>query len=85
MSQDKKKTDSSEFLAEVARSPELQKEMSAVRSPQEILAIAKKAGYELDNHALSASMRAIAAKALQPHGLPHWAIDSMFLGEAVCW
>lgn len=87
MAQDKKKkkTDSSEFLAEAARSPEIQKELRAVQSIPEILAIASKAGYELDNQALSASMRAIAAKALQPHGLPHWAIDSMFLGEAVCW
>jgi hypothetical protein len=49
------------------------------------LAVARKAGYELDNHAIAASMRAIAAKALQPHGLPNWAVDSMFLGEAVCW
>jgi len=79
------KTDSAEFLAEAARSPEIQKELKAVHSPEEILAIARKAGYELNNHAIAASMRAIAAKALQPHGLPNWAVDSMFLGEAVCW
>ena len=80
-----KKTDCAQFLAEAARSPEIQKEMSAVHSPEEILAIANKAGYELDNASLSAAMRAVAAKALKPHGLPQWAIDSMFLGEAVCW
>lgn len=84
MSSDKK-TDCAEFLAVAARSPEIQKEMSAVHSPEEILAIARKAGFELDNASLSAAMRTIAAKALQPHGLPNWAIDSMFLGEAVCW
>ncbi len=80
-----KKTDCAEFLAEAARSPELQKQMKAVHSPEELLEIARKAGYELENHTLAAMMRSIAAKALAPHGLPTWAINSMFLGEAVCW
>jgi hypothetical protein len=80
-----KKTDCAEFLAEAARSPEIQEQMRSVHSPADLLGIARKAGYELENHALSAAMRDIAAKALQPHGLPTWAIESMFLGEAVCW
>lgn len=80
-----KKTSCADFFAELATSPKLQDELRGVNSTQEILAIASKSGYELDNHALAAEMRAVAAKALQPHGLPHWAIDSMFLGEAVCW
>ena len=30
-------------------------------------------------------LQAVAAASLEEHGVPHWAIDSMFLGEAVCW
>lgn len=80
-----KNTDVAQFLAEAARSPDLQKKMQSVQSVPDLLAIAKSAGYDLDGHQLSVGMREIAAKALQPHGLPHWAIESMFLGEAVCW
>ena len=79
------KTDPSEFLAAVASSPQLQAQVNVVQSPQELLKVAEKAGFQLENHALSSAMRSIAAKALAPLSLPHWAVDSMFLGEAVCW
>lgn len=73
------------FLKDVAQKPELAEQLASVNSPQEMLAIAKSVGYELDNNDLSAAMRSIAAATLKQHGLPHWAIDSMFLGESVCW
>ena len=79
------KDNASEFLAEVAASSKLQAEVNAVKTPQELLKVAESHGYSLENHALSSAMRSIAAKALAPLSLPHWAVDSMFLGETVCW
>ncbi|MFY0536163.1 Nif11-like leader peptide family natural product precursor [Nannocystis pusilla] len=79
------KNDASEFLAAVAASTKLQAEVNAAKTPLELLKVAETAGYKLENHALSSAVRSVAAKALAPLSLPHWAVDSMFLGESVCW
>lgn len=43
------------------------------------------AGTEMDADDVSSTMRNIARAELEKHGFPQWAINSMFLGEPVCW
>lgn len=70
---------SSDFFAQ-ADSGSLKKKMSSARSAD---ALAKAAN--ADKNTISAAMRSIAAAELQKRGFPEWAINSVFLGETVCW
>ena len=78
-------TATSKFLAEAAKSSDLQTKLRATANSEELVKLATSAGHELDQNELSSLMRSIAKTELEKHGLPDWAIQSMFLGDAVCW
>lgn len=76
---------SADLLSEAVGSPKLHKELSAAQSSDELVRAASQAGYHVEKHEISAAMREIAVQELKKRGLPEWAINSMLLGEAVCW
>lgn len=76
---------SADLLAHAESSPDLQKKLSNAHSADDLVKLANEAGYQVDRGDLSAKMRAIAGAELKKRGLPDWAINSVFLGEAVCW
>jgi hypothetical protein len=76
---------SSEFIAHAEGSAELTKKMSTARSADELVKLANDAGFGVDKNTLSSLMRSIAGAELQKRGFPEWAINSVFLGETVCW
>ena len=76
---------SSDFLAHAEGSADLKKKMSSAKSAAELVKLATEAGYQTDTHTLSSAMRTIAGAELQKRGFPEWAINSVLLGEAVCW
>lgn len=79
------KHSSSDFLAAAASSPELHKKLSSAKSADDVVKLAEESGHTVDRSELAATMRTIAGTELRKRGLPEWAINSMFLGEAVCW
>lgn len=66
-------------------SKELHQKLRSAKSSDELIQLAGDTGDTQDENNLAASMRGIATDALRKHGLPEWAIKSMFLGEPVCW
>jgi hypothetical protein len=78
-------SDTSKFLTEAARANGLQRKLRAATNSDELVKLTRSAGCELDENELSSLMRNISKTELQKHGLPDWAIMSMFQGDAVCW
>lgn len=76
---------SSDFLTHAEGSSDLKKKMSKAKSSDELVKLASASGYEADKSTLSHAMRTAATLELQRRGFPEWAINSIFLGEAVCW
>lgn len=65
--------------------PDTQKKMSSAKSADDLVSAANAGGLDVDRNSISATMRAIASAELQRRGFPEWAINSVFLGEPVCW
>ena len=72
-----------DYLAKA--NPDVQKKMSAAKSADDLVSAATAAGLEVDRNSISSTMRAIAGAELKRRGFPEWAINSVFLGETVCW
>ncbi len=75
----------SEFIAHAEGSSELKNKMSGARSADDLVKVAHDAGFHVDKNNLSNTMRTIATTELQKRGFPDWAINSVLLGETVCW
>jgi len=74
-----------EFVTQIENSPDLKKKLSSAQSANDLAKVASEAGYNVNNNNLSQAMRSIAETELQKRGFPAWAINSVLLGEAVCW
>jgi hypothetical protein len=75
----------SEFLSHIESSPDLKKKLSGTQSASDLLRLATDAGFQANPSTLSQAMRGIAESELQKRGFPAWAVNSLLLGEAVCW
>jgi hypothetical protein len=76
---------SSDFVAHAEGSSEIKSKMSGARSADDLVKVAHDAGFQVDKNNFSNMMRNIAGAELQKRGFPDWAINSVFLGETVCW
>lgn len=76
---------STNFLQAVAKDSSLQAALKKANSVDDFKAIAQKAGFETCELTLAHSMRMLAAKELDKHGLPSWAINSTLAGSPICW
>jgi len=76
---------SSDFLAHAESSSDLKQKMSGAKSADELVKLAHDAGFHADKNSLSSAMRSVAGAELQKRGFPEWAVNSLFLGETVCW
>jgi hypothetical protein len=74
-----------EFLAKAEGSADLRQKMSSAKTADDLVKVAGDAGLPADKGALSQAMRTVAATELQKRGFPGWAVDSVMLGDAVCW
>lgn len=82
----RKAQETSERFAKIAREGDVQKRLSAAKNSDELLKVVRAAaGADADADDVSTTMRSIARAELEKHGFPEWAINSMFLGESVCW
>lgn len=75
----------SEFITHAEGSGDVKAKMSNARSADDLVKLAKDAGYQVDKNTLSSAMRSLAGAELQKRGFPDWAISSVLLGEPVCW
>jgi len=75
----------SEFISHIESSPDLKKKLSGTQSASDLVRLATDAGFQTNQATLSQGMRGIAESELQKRGFPTWAINSLLLGEAVCW
>lgn len=75
----------SDFIAHAEGSNEIKNKISGARSADDLVKVAHDAGFQVDKNNLSNMMRNIAGAELQKRGFPDWAINSVFLGETVCW
>ena len=75
----------SDFLAHAASSSDIKSKLSSAKTGDELVKLAKDAGFAADESSVSAAMRSVAGAELRKQGLPDWAIESMFRGDAVCW
>lgn len=74
-----------DFVEKAEGSSDIKHKLGAAKSADELLKVASDAGFQVDRTGLSAAMRSVAAADLKKRGFPEWAIDSVFLGDAVCW
>lgn len=78
--------ESVERFAKVASARDFQEKLRRTKNSDELLELATEAGgKQMDADDLSSTMRNIARSELERHGFPDWAINSMFLGQPVCW
>jgi hypothetical protein len=76
---------SADFLAQAEGSADLRKKLGGAGSANDLVKLASDSGFDADKSGLSAAMRSVAGAELRKRGFPEWAIDSVFLGDAVCW
>ncbi len=73
-------------LAKAVNQRDVSEKLRTAQTGEELIKIAgNAAGTKLDRHDVATTMRNIAQAELERHGFPDWAINSMFLGETVCW
>ncbi|MFY0536160.1 hypothetical protein [Nannocystis pusilla] len=76
---------SESIFNKAAGSKDLHNKLRNAKNSDELLKHAQDAGLGDDENTLAANARSIATAELRKHGLPEWAIRSLFLGEPVCW
>ncbi len=81
MTTDTRQSPAEEFLAKAAGC----KEVDYIDSPKELIKMADKQGYKINELSLAEGLRSLAARDLKARGIPDWAINSTLAGEAVCW